>query len=91
MVNLTSADISDSAGVQEIVSAIRTRWPWLKHLFGNAAYDRTKLLDAAAYRDFSGDHPPLGRRFGLQGASPAPGGRAYLRVDDALAQAGTRL
>lgn len=53
MVNLTTADISDSAGAQEIVSAIRRRWSWLKHLFGDGAYDRTKLLDAAALRDFT--------------------------------------
>jgi len=53
MVNLTTADISDSAGAQEIVSAVRRRWPWLKHLFDDAAYDRTKLLDAAIYRDFT--------------------------------------
>jgi len=53
MVNLTTADISDSAGAQEIVAAIRRRWPWLKHLFGDGAYDRTKLLDAAALRDFT--------------------------------------
>ena len=53
MVNLTTADISDSAGAQEIITAIRRRWPWLKHLFGDGAYDRTKLLDAAALRDFT--------------------------------------
>jgi putative transposase len=52
MVNLTTADISDSAGAQEIVSGIRKRWPWLKHLFADGAYDRTRLMDAAAYRDF---------------------------------------
>lgn len=52
MVNLTTADISDSAGAQTIVAAIRKRWPWLKHLFGDGAYDRTRLLDACAYRDF---------------------------------------
>lgn len=52
MVNLTAADISDSAGAQEIVAGIRRRWPWLKHLFADGAYDRTKLMDAAAYRDF---------------------------------------
>jgi len=52
MVNLTTADISDSAGAQEIVAGIRKRWPWLKHLFADGAYDRTKLMDAAAYRDF---------------------------------------
>ena len=48
VVNLTTADISDSAGAQEIVSAVRKRWPWLKHLFGDAAYDRTKLPDTGA-------------------------------------------
>jgi putative transposase len=52
MVNLTIADISDSAGAQAIVAAIRKRWPWLKHLFADGAYDRTRLMDAAAYRDF---------------------------------------
>jgi len=52
MVNLTTADISDSAGAQTIVAAIRKRWPWLKHLFADGAYDRTRLMDAAAYRDF---------------------------------------
>lgn len=52
MLSLTTADVSDSAGAQQIVAAIRKRWPWLKHLFGDGAYDRTKLLDACAYRDF---------------------------------------
>ena len=48
MLNLTTADILDSAGAQQIVAAIRKRWPWLKHLFGDGAYARTKLLDACA-------------------------------------------
>lgn len=52
MVNLTAADISDSAGAQTIVAAIRKRWPWLKHLFADGAYDRTRLMDAAGYREF---------------------------------------
>jgi len=52
MVNLTTADISDRAGAQAIVAAIRKRWPWLKHLFVDGTYDRTCLMDAAAYRDF---------------------------------------
>lgn len=50
--HLATADISDSAGAQAIVAAIRKRWPWLKHLFADGAYDRTRLMDAAAYRDF---------------------------------------
>src|ERR1700757_3150690 len=45
MVNLTPADISDSAGAQTILDAIRKRWPWLKHLFADSAYDRGKLMD----------------------------------------------
>src|ERR1700712_3399488 len=52
MVHLTSAAISDSAGAQAILDAIRKRWPWLKHLFADGAYDRTKLLDKAVFRDF---------------------------------------
>jgi len=52
MVNLTTADISDSAGAQTILNAVRKRWPWLKHLFAYGAYDRTRLLDKAAFRDF---------------------------------------
>jgi transposase len=52
MVNLTTADVSDSAGAQLILDGVRKQWPWLKHLFADGAYDRTKLLDKAAFRDF---------------------------------------
>lgn len=52
MTNLTTADISDSAGAQMILDAIRTRWPWLKHLFADGAYDRTQLMDKAVFLDF---------------------------------------
>jgi putative transposase len=52
MVNLTTADISDSAGAQSILDAIRKRWSWVKHLFADGAYDRRRLLDKAAFLDF---------------------------------------
>jgi transposase len=52
MVNLTSADVSDSAGAQTILAAIRKRWPWLKHLFADSAYDRGKLMSKAAFLNF---------------------------------------
>jgi transposase len=52
MVNLTPADLSDSAGAQMILDAVRKRWPWLKHLFADGAYDRTQLMDKAAFLDF---------------------------------------
>ena len=52
MVSLTPADVSDSAGARIILDSIRKRWPWLKHLFADGAYDRTKLMDKAAFLDF---------------------------------------
>jgi transposase len=52
MVNLTPADISDSAGTQAVLDGIRKRWPWVKHLFADGAYDRLKLMDKATYLDF---------------------------------------
>ncbi len=52
MINLTTADISDSAGAQQILDAIRKRWPWVRHLFADGAYDRRKLMDKAAFKDF---------------------------------------
>lgn len=50
MVNLTSADVSDSA--QTILIAAHERRPWLKHLFADAGYDRTRLMNKAAFLDF---------------------------------------
>jgi transposase len=52
MVHLIPADISDRAGAQVILDGIRNRWPWVKHLFADGAYDRLKLMDKAAYIDF---------------------------------------
>ena len=52
MLNLTPADVSDSAGAQLILDGVRKQWPWLKHLFADAEYARTKLLDKAVFRDF---------------------------------------
>ncbi len=52
MVNLTTAEISDSAGAQAILDAVRKRRLWLKHVFADGAYDRTNLLDKAMFRDF---------------------------------------
>ena len=42
MMNLTPADISDSAGAQAILDALRTRWPWMTHpLVGKPRASRT--------------------------------------------------
>ena len=48
MVNLTTADISDSAGAQGILGGIRKRWPWVKHLFANGAYHLLKIMEKAS-------------------------------------------
>jgi putative transposase len=55
MVNLTTPDIADSTGAEPILAAIRKRWPWVKHLFADGAYDRRRLLDKAAFLDFVGE------------------------------------
>lgn len=52
MVNLTPANVQDAAGAEQIIMAIGRRWPWLKHLFADGAYDRGKLMSKAAYREF---------------------------------------
>lgn len=70
MVNLTPADISDSAGAQMILNAIRKRWPWVKHLFADGTYDRLQLMDKAAYLDFVVE--VIRRRDGAKGFEVLP-------------------
>ena len=53
MVNLTTADISDSAGAQAVLDAIHTRWRWIRHLFADSAYDKRQLLDKAEFLGFT--------------------------------------
>lgn len=53
MVNLTTANISDSAGAQPVLDAIHKRWPQVKHLFADSAYERLQLLEKAAFLDFT--------------------------------------
>jgi putative transposase len=60
--NLTPADVADSTGARLVLDALVKRWPWVKHLFGDAAYDRRTLIDKAAYLDFT-----VGVVRGLQG------------------------
>ncbi len=52
MVRLTPADIADSTGALPVLKALKQRWPWVKHLFAEGAYDRRQLLDKAAFLDF---------------------------------------
>jgi putative transposase len=50
---LGPADIADSTGAQLVLSGLIKRWPWVKHLFGDAAYDRRQLMEKAAFLDFT--------------------------------------
>ena len=53
MVNLTPADISDSAGAKAVLRALRAKWPWMKTMFADSAYDRVGLMDEAAMLEFT--------------------------------------
>jgi transposase len=53
MVNITTADIADSTGAQLVLEALRKRWPWLKHIFADGAYDRRQLIDKAQFLEFT--------------------------------------
>jgi putative transposase len=92
MVNLTTADIADSAGAQMILHAIRKRWPWIKHLFADGADDRTKLMDKAELENFVIEivrriegEPPASNSCRVAGWSSAPS------LDDTLAPPRARL
>lgn len=52
MVNLTTADITDSSSAQAI-ETLGKRWPLVKHLFADSAHDRRQLLDRAAFFVFT--------------------------------------
>ena len=55
LVHLTPANISDSAGAQAVLDALHSKWPWIKQLFADSAYDRRQLMDKAAFLDFTLD------------------------------------
>ena len=67
MVNLTAANC---AGAQMILDAIRKRWPWVKHLFADGAYDRLGVMDKAAYLDLVLE--AIRRRDGAKGFEVLP-------------------
>jgi hypothetical protein len=60
MVKLTPADISDSAGAQAILDGIRKRWPWVKHLLADEAYDRQSLNHNSPPAEFPAKRFPNG-------------------------------
>jgi transposase len=55
MVNLSPADIPDSAGAKAAPRALRAKWPWMKTLFADSACGRAGLMDEAAMLDFTAE------------------------------------
>src|SRR5918998_3960442 len=78
LVNLTPADVQDAAGAERTIVAVRKRWPWLKHLFADGAYDRGKLMSKAAFRDFVVE--VVRKLAGQQGFQPLPRRRVVERT-----------
>ena len=75
---------------QMVLTAIRKRWPRIKHLFADSTYDRGKLMDKAAYLDFVIEI--VRRKASLVQCSAATlGRRADLRLDDTMAAPRPRL
>lgn len=70
MVRLTPADIADSSGALAVLDALKQRWPWVRHLFADGAYDRRQLLDKAVLLDFVVD--VVLRLAGQQSFAPLP-------------------
>jgi putative transposase len=52
-VNLTPADVADSTGAMLVLEALKQKWPGLKYLFADAAYDHRKFMDQAAFLEFT--------------------------------------
>ena len=52
MASPSTANVQDAAGAEQVVAAVRRRWPWLRHLSADGAHGRGRLMSAAACRDF---------------------------------------
>ena len=95
MVNLTPADISDSAGAQMILDGVRKRWPWLKHLFADGEFWRLGSRRGSLC-SADGQERPVFRRIVANQAqrkrgnrrSPGRICRSPLRSDDSMGSKG---
>lgn len=52
MVHLTPADVADSTGAMAVLDALKRRWPDIKRLFADGAYDRLQLMSKAEVLNF---------------------------------------
>ncbi len=89
MVHLTSADISDSAGGQLILDGLSQALTLGQTPVRRQGCDRLKLMDKAAYLDFTVEI--IRRSDNQKGFHVLPRRRAVLRLDDPLATPRARL
>jgi hypothetical protein len=78
MTNPPRADISDHAGPQMILNAIRKRCPRIALLLADDADDRTEFMDKTASRSI--DPNPASRSCAGAGQASAPSPMAVARV-----------
>lgn len=88
---LTPADLTDSTDALAVVDALKSRWPWVKHLFAAGAYDRRTLLDKVGFLNFMVGGAPDRETAGVHPVATTMGHETNIRLDDALAPTGARL
>src|ERR1700757_3015933 len=77
------ADVQDRDGAPLLLAAVRSAFPWLRHIFADAAYAGAKLEQALAKLGNQLDprnRPALRCRQGLPAIAPAMGRRAHHRL-----------
>ncbi len=68
-----------------ILEALRKRRPFVKHLFADGVYDRNKLMDKAAFLDFTVEViRRCDQQEGFSGFATTLGRRENIRMDDAM-------
>ena len=83
------ADVQDRDGAAKTLAAIRTLYPWLRHVFADGGYAGEKLR-GESLRDRPldcRDHQTFRHRQGLRGAAETMGRRTHFRLARPLPQA----
>lgn len=76
-----TADIQDRDGAVDVLAAVRTRFPWLRHVFADGGYAGDKLRSAlVGMGRWNPDHQAFRQSQGLRGATTPMGCRANLRM-----------
>lgn len=84
-----AADIQDRDGAIDVLASVRTRFPWLRHVFADGGYAGDKLRSAlVGMGKWTIDiHQAIGQSQELRGATTPMGCRADLRLAGPLPKA----